>query len=202
MIEMIKPVRVGIVMGLLTLIFGICWVIVIETQHDLLHRMMSEAPVEGSIASLSLVSVANAAGEGSHSHEATTEPAKVVGGSSKADTSLNKKSSGALEAKAHKRLLRGHIHAMGLGLIVMVVSLILSATIASEKIKYVTSTCLGVGGFLYPFTWIIMGFFTVSFGASEAEKSVMILIVPTVLAILGSILTTLYFTYKTLFIED
>ncbi len=238
-IDMIRPVRVGIVLGLATIVFGMLWVMFIKTQHEFLHKVMAEVnieiPSEGlSLAGLSIVPTAHASGTGSHSHGEETM-AKKAGTDShhgSTDTQINNKDnhndnmpaetsmvmSGSgeshggpdhhakggedLEALAHKRLVRGHIHAMGIGLLVILVSLMLSATIATEKVKYITSTCLGIGGFFYPFTWIIMGLFTQSFGAAQAEQSVMILVGPTVLLILGSVMTTLYFTYKTLFTQQ
>ena len=225
MIEMIKPVRVGILMGLITILFGILWVMFIKTQHDFLHEVMAEADIDINIEMPSFVSTAHAGGAGNHSHgdeeepmtggndsdhgehndmesSVTEPPTKMISTFSNGVTNHHSSSGENLEALAHKRLFRGHIHAMGIGLLVIIVSLILATTVATNEAKFVTSTCLGVGGFLYPLSWIIMGLFTQSFGASEAESSVMVLVGPTVLLILGSIMTTIYYVYKTLFTED
>lgn len=224
MIEMIKPVRVGILLGLITILFGMLWVMFIKTQHEFLHKVMSEASIE--IEMPSFISTAHAGGTDDHSHDsgASNSESSMDSHSNKdnhhgsdsepTEMSIDEsviahggpnhhaKSGEDLEALAHKRLVRGHIHAMGIGLLVIIVSLILATTIATEQVKFVTSTVLGVGGFLYPFSWIIMGLFTQSFGALEAESSVMLLVGPTVLMILGSIVTTIYYVYKTLFTGD
>jgi len=44
---------------------------------------------------------------------------------------------------SHRRLTRGHIHAMGLGIVTIIVSLILAFTSATYRIKTIASTLQG-----------------------------------------------------------
>lgn len=101
---------------------------------------------------------------------------------------------------AHTRLTRGHIHAMGLGLVALVISLLYSfLTVADDKNKLMFTGAIGLGAFIYPFSWIIMGFRTTSLGAEQAELSVMFIVGPAVLLILSGLGSFFYYSCKAAF---
>ncbi|OGQ59368.1 MAG: hypothetical protein A3J24_05230 [Deltaproteobacteria bacterium RIFCSPLOWO2_02_FULL_53_8] len=99
-------------------------------------------------------------------------------------------------AQAHKRLTRGHIHAMGLGLIAIAVSLILAFLNAPNGIKAAAAACVGVGGLFYPMSWIIMGVRTVNLGLETAERSVLPIVALSVALVLIGIILTLAYLIK------
>lgn len=101
---------------------------------------------------------------------------------------------------AHTRLTRGHIHAMGLGLVALVISLLYSfLTVAEDKNKLIFTGAIGLGAFIYPFSWIIMGFRTTALGAEKAELSVMFIVGPAVLLVLTGLASFLYYFGKAAF---
>src|SRR4030067_3528131 len=69
---------------------------------------------------------------------------------------------------AHKRLVRGHLHLMGLGLVSVVVSLILGFTSAPSFFKTITSVLTGIGGIVYPAAWVVIGYMTPRLGGAGA----------------------------------
>lgn len=101
---------------------------------------------------------------------------------------------------AHTRLTRGHIHAMGLGLVALIISLLYSfLTVVDHKKKLIFTGAIGLGAFMYPFSWILMGFRTTLLGAEVAELSVMFIVGPSVLLILSGLGSFFYFTMKAAF---
>ncbi|HBG45595.1 MAG TPA: hypothetical protein DDW94_01235 [Deltaproteobacteria bacterium] len=75
--------------------------------------------------------------------------------------------------EAHERLARGHLHAMGLGVLTISVSMMLAFVPAGARTKTLAAAALGTGSFFYPLAWIIMGFRTTALGEAAAEASVL-----------------------------
>ncbi|MDQ6971002.1 MAG: hypothetical protein Q9M16_10875 [Mariprofundus sp.] len=94
--------------------------------------------------------------------------------------------SGSLATDAMQRLLRGHIHFMGIGVLAAVLLLIVAFTSLKSCWKKVLGWTLGLGALAYPPAWIMMGFRTVELGPEAAEASVMWLFGPAVGLLLAS----------------
>jgi hypothetical protein len=99
--------------------------------------------------------------------------------------------SGSLASDAMERLLRGHIHFMGLGVLSAVLLLITAFTRLRPAWKKALGWTFGVGTLAYPPAWILMGFRTVELGAQGAEASVMWLFGPAVGLLLFSMIAVL-----------
>ena len=102
---------------------------------------------------------------------------------------------------AHTRLKRGHLHAMGLGLLAIAISFIFAFTTAPDRIKTAASILTGLGGLIYPFAWIVMGYRTPGLGPNAAEASVTIIAGPGIALVLLGIFTAGLFLLKDLFIK-
>ena len=98
---------------------------------------------------------------------------------------------GPVMEAAHERLVRGHLHAMGLGTIAVVISLLLAFLGGPAWLKIVASAALGIGGLVYPFSWIVMGFRTPSLGISGASESVFPIVAASAPLVLGGLFITL-----------
>ncbi|MBI4745691.1 MAG: hypothetical protein HY786_03900, partial [Deltaproteobacteria bacterium] len=97
---------------------------------------------------------------------------------------------------AHKRLVRGHLHLMGLGLVSVVVSLILGFTSAPPLFKTIASVLTGIGGIIYPAAWIVMGYMTPRLGPDGAEAYVTLIAGPGVLLVSFGIVSAIIFLLK------
>ena len=194
---MLRPVKIGLFLGLASLLFGIFWAAYITVNHEGIHRDLADryrtrleetfilsSPPKSEAAALKHVAH-------NHSHD------KGTAGNNGADAARGDHSSG-LMAQAHERLTRGHIHAMGLGLVSIVVSLILAFVSARLMVKTFASACAGVGGFFYPFAWIIMGYRTASIGAEAAAKSVLPIVVFSVTLVAAGILICMFYIVRTI----
>ncbi|HXI09772.1 MAG TPA: hypothetical protein VNK06_03120 [Thermodesulfobacteriota bacterium] len=218
----LRPVGIGLVVGFLSLFFGVVWAINLTVNHDKIHRRLSEsenAVIEGKfvINSMPLESRGLAAngeasdGHGSHgtshvhsSHDGGgpsmhEHSAPAVG----ADNSGVAESAGGhqghdspLMAMAHERLARGHLHAMGLGVLTICVSLVLSLIQAPARMKTLASASAGIGGLFYPLAWIIMGFRTPALGAEAAADSVFPIAALSILLVLIGVLLTLFYVIR------
>lgn len=171
---MLRPVKIGLFFGLLSILFGIFWAAYITVNHEGIHNDLAErerASFEEKFPLLSPKAEAAAPShkQGAHSHSQDTGAHQEV----KEPTKEHNQHGSALAAQAHERLVRGHIHAMGLGLVSIAVSLILAFVTAGLRFKIFASACAGVGGFFYPFAWIIMGYRTASLGPEAAAESVL-----------------------------
>lgn len=184
--DMIRPVRMGILIGLLTLLFGIVWAFFLVLQHERIHSFL-ENSARAHLEEKFLASGhqgppphehQGVEGKSVHEHGSMTHegpapmasPAPMEGAKphSHGDPHEN-----PLIETAHERLTRGHLHAMGLGVVTVSLSLLISFLGASDRVKTAASVFLATGGFFYPFAWIIMGLRTPSLGIKEAEVSVM-----------------------------
>jgi hypothetical protein len=92
---------------------------------------------------------------------------------------------------------------MGLGLVTVTISVVIGLLGASSAIKLLGSLCLGVGGLLYPSSWIIMGFKIPALGLEAAETAILPIVgVGVVLIFIGfavalySLLSALFCTRK------
>jgi hypothetical protein len=94
--------------------------------------------------------------------------------------------SGSLAKDAMQRLLRGHIHFMGIGVLAAVLLLVTAFTSLKSCWKKVLGWTFGLGALAYPPAWILMGFRTVELGPQAAEASVMWLFGPAVGLLLAS----------------
>jgi len=188
---LLQPVRHGLIMGVLALLFGALWAAYMATHHEQLHgafeaqqekaqqinmqHMMEEMNMDGMHA---------ADQHSGHSH-----------GSAKADHHAGGNDvhshSGSLAMDAMQRLLRGHIHFMGIGLLTIVLLLLVLTTGLKACWKYVFGWTFGLGALLYPPAWILMGFRTVELGPQAAEASVLWLFGPAVGLLIGSLIALL-----------
>lgn len=96
-------------------------------------------------------------------------------------------------ATAHERLTKGHVHAMGLGILSIAVSLLLAFIPASSRVKTFAAACVGTGGLFYPLAWILMGMRTTAMGAAGAQESVLPMVGLSVILVgLGLLLAFIY----------
>lgn len=96
-------------------------------------------------------------------------------------------------AEAHERLAKGHVHAMGLGILTIAVSMLLAWVPASSRSKTFAAACVGTGGLFYPLAWILMGMRTTALGSAPAEASVLPMVGLSVILVgLGLLLTLAY----------
>lgn len=207
--EIIKPVCYGILVGLFGLVFGICWAFYLVLGHERIHKSLEERAVKSqerhSLIQLLEPATANAhSGEG---HEEHMSGMQDMGGENQhgatkemATHSMDEHDNPVM-AMAHQRLTRGHIHSMGLGLVTIVIALILAFTSAPGKIKIIAPVLTGIGGLIYPFAWIVMGYRTPSLGPGPAEVSVTMIAGPGIALVLLGIFTAGLFLLKDLFIK-
>ena len=199
----IRPVRPGILIGLLGILFGIGWAFWLVLGHERLHASLEAA-------SLTVVPLHEQ--EASHNAENQIESAVRRTHNNGAEHMHVKKEAmpvstqeahghggghnDALTELPHPRLTRGHLHAMGLGLGAIIISFILAFTSASGWIKIAASTMAGLGGLIYPLAWIAMGYRTPSLGPEMAEASVTVIAAPGVGLFLAGALTAVFFVAK------
>ena len=225
MIDIIRPVRYGILIGLLSLTFGIGWAFWLVLGHERIHKSLEERAVErkeahsfiqllepdnvmahtdikvgegrlspnasiGDVPSKrETTRVSPTANEDTHQHAEEGKPRQkdehmqMMGeGEHMTPTSEEDKDQhfegghdSPIMELAHKRLVRGHIHAMGLGLVTIAISFILAFTSAPDRLKTIAPVLAGIGGIIYPFSWIVMGYRTPSLGSAGAEASVTVI---------------------------
>src|SRR3972149_1330458 len=232
---MIKPVRYGIIIGLLGLLLGISWAFWLVLGHERIHKSLEKSVVERKEVH-SLIDIlepdnaqANTdskAGqdkhehgqfsnsEDAHRHEEEGKPLQkdehidmMNEGQQMMQTGEDKHQHGEgmhnspIMELAHKRLVRGHLHLMGLGLVTVFVSLILGFTSAPPFFKTVTSVFTGIGGIIYPAAWIVMGYMTPRLGPAGAEAYVTLIAGPGVLLVSFGIVSAIIFLLKDIFSE-
>ena len=199
--ERLRPVSIGIMIGLITVIFGIGWAFYIITQHERLH-----ASFEADLVALKAKFVMSDTGsQGHHGMSGMKEEAPLPEsksahshkhGGANEEASLPESKSlhdDPLMELAHKRLVRGHLHAMGLGTLSIVIAFLLASLDAPLKLKTIGSVFTAMGALFYPINWIIMGFRTTSMGADASEASVMLSAGSSILLVLTGVLIALYY---------
>ncbi|MBI5286090.1 MAG: hypothetical protein HY878_00675 [Deltaproteobacteria bacterium] len=176
MVELIKSVRLGVLIGLLGLILGINWAFWLVLGHDRIHESLEKR------------------------RAGLIQPLKTgdVQAIKKEEGPADKHEDPIIEL-SHRRLLRGHLHLMGLGLVTIVLSLTLTFTSAPDKIKTIASILTGLGGLIYPLAWIVMGYRTPSLGPEGAEASVVTIAGPGVAFVSLGILTAIVFLLRDVF---
>ncbi len=164
--QLLSPVRHGLIMAVIALISGALWAGFLATQHASLHAGFESQQ----LTIKQEVHMAHSYGESDVMHAS--------------DSHHNH--SGSLAEDAMQRLLRGHIHFMGLGVLVTALLLVTALTTLNKYWKKVLGWSFGLGVLTYPPAWILMGFRTVALGAEGAEASVMWLFGPSVALLLLS----------------
>jgi len=204
----IQPVRHGLILGVLTLILGSSWAVYMATHHEKLHggfeaqmaqqqQAHAKADMQAMMQDMGMGDMnmgglveGEASSERPSHHDAAneTEPHQHKEGAGHAHHAGHQHShSGSLATDAMQRLVRGHIHAMGLGILVCVLLLIVALTSLKDIWKKALGWSFGLGAVLYPPAWIIMGFRTVELGPEAAEASIMWLFGPAVIMLVGSL---------------
>jgi len=187
-----RPVSVGFLLGLFTLIFGIIWAVFLALNHEGIHRYLDE---RAAVPAKGVAAVAGTTHSHGHEHGAIIAQALHHDDEEASSSSHHMHEDDPMD-EAHERLTKGHIHAMGLGLVAIAVSLIMVFLNAPNRIKAVASACVGVGGLFYPISWIIMGLRTVTLGAEGAEKSVVPIVALSVVLILAGVFLALIYMVR------
>lgn len=179
--NIIDPVRHGLIMALIALITGALWAAYMATHHEQLHSMFEAQ--EKQMLSEPVQRLSN---------DMDMEAMQLGNGDGQAhDHASGHSHSGSLAQDAMQRLLRGHIHFMGIGVLAAVLLLITAITSLKRCWKKVLGWTFGLGALAYPPAWIVMGFRTVEMGPQVAEASIMWLFAPAVGLLLASMLALL-----------
>jgi len=206
--QALLPVHQGLAMGLLALICGVIWIAYIATHHESLHggfeaaeaaqkeaHMREEMKLVQTEMNMDAMSMDNMEAtphkhpEGmSASHHHDSESSGDGHGDHQHSGMHQHSHSGSLATDAMQRLIRGHIHFMGVGLLVILMLILVAATTLKDCWKKVFAWTFGLGALMYPPAWILMGFRTVELGPQGAEASVMWLFGPAVVLLLGSLI--------------
>jgi len=192
--EALKPVRHGLLMAVLALLFGALWAAYMATHHEQLHggfeaqvARLEQARIHGSEdMDMSDIGMEHADTAG-HAHAGGAQPDHHSHDTSEHAADGQHSHSGSLAMDAMQRLLRGHIHFMGIGVLAAVLLLITAFTSLKHCWKNVLGWTFGLGAMAYPPAWILMGFRTVELGPEAAEASVMWLFGPAAGLLLASI---------------
>ncbi|GAV20626.1 hypothetical protein MMIC_P1598 [Mariprofundus micogutta] len=212
----IQPIRHGLFMAVLALLFGALWAAYMATHHEQLHGAF-EAQVEkkqqaemkhlmeGMDMETMSMDHSHSAGTAVGHHQAVT-PDYFSDGHDDAsghEAGAQHSHSGSLAKDAMQRLLRGHIHFMGIGVLAAVLLLITAFTSLKNCWKYVLGFTFGIGALAYPPAWILMGFRTVELGPEAAEASVMWLFGPAVALLMASMAAvSVVLLLETLFLQN
>jgi len=181
----------GLAMAVLAIIMGALWAAYIATHHEQLHGSFEQqeatvknAEMKHHMQELDMSGMtlghAHAEAAASHAHH---EPS--AGGAEEAHQHSH---SGSLATDAMQRLLRGHIHFMGIGILTIVMLILVAITALKSCWKNLFGWTFGLGALLYPPAWILMGFRTVELGPQGAEASVLWLFGPAVGLLIGSLI--------------
>jgi len=198
----IENIRHGLAMAVLALICGALWAAYIATHHEALHggfeaqaqqsqnkHSMPEQDMQMDMMTMD-ASPSHGHAKGAtadHHAQADKMPQNHHGDAATGHSADAQHShSGSLATDAMQRLLRGHIHFMGIGVLAAVLLLIVAFTSLRSCWKKVLGWTFGLGALAYPPAWIMMGFRTVELGPEAAEASVMWLFGPAVGLLLAS----------------
>ena len=182
----LQDVQHGLMMSLLALILGGLWAAYMATHHEQLHggfEKQEQARTQAAMRDMDMagmtIDTPPTTHGGAHHHAAG------------AGAHHQHSHSGSLAQDAMQRLLRGHIHFMGIGLLAGLMMVLVSATTLRPRWKQTFGWTFGLGTLLYPPAWILMGFRTVTLGPEAAEQSVLWLFGPAVGLLLGSLIALL-----------
>jgi len=191
--ESISHVQHGLAIAVLALMLGALWAGYLATHHEQLHGafeaqeekiqqiQMQHLMEDMSMNNINTLHDHPVGTPADHSHAAAhshAEGGHSIGG--------QHSHSGSLSMDAMQRLLRGHIHFMGIGILIAVLLLIVAFTSLKSCWKKVLGWTFGLGALAYPPAWIVMGFRTVEMGPQAAEASIMWLFGPAVALLLAS----------------
>lgn len=221
MIETIRPVRYGILLGLLGLLFGIGWAFYLVLGHERIHESLDRAYENKE--EYSLIRFLEPSYALAHTHEKPKRKETVPmheeeGGHHVMEEEGHQEATGAhqhgvemgkeahlhdspIMELSHTRLRRGHIHAMGLGTLTILLSLVIAFTSAPDKVKTAVSVFTGIGGIIYPLAWIIMGYRTPALGPDAADVSVRFIAGPGIALVCLGIFTATVYLLKDAFSE-
>jgi len=195
--SIIVPVRHGLGMAITALILGAFWAAYMATHHEQLHgafeleaEKVEQAQMQHLMEDVSTESMQ------AHSHDMASQTAHEHEADNHAVNGQHSHS-GSLAQDAMQRLLRGHIHFMGIGVLAAVLLLMTAFTSLKPIIKKLLGWTFGLGALGYPPAWILMGFRTVELGPQAAEASVMWLFGPAV----GLLLASMSVLLATLLVE-
>lgn len=216
-IEILRPVRYGILVGFLGLLFGIGWALWLVLGHERIHKSLEA--MAGTNAPIAVSDRAAKKEEPeapkakvhihrdgkAHPHGPAESPGMPQSRSQFNDDEARQgmKQSHAHDDPvmelAHSRLVRGHLHAMGLGLVTIVISIVIAFTTAGRTVKTAVPVLAGLGGLIYPLAWIVMGYSTPALGPEGAEAYVTMIAGPGVALVLVGILTAAGYLSKDIF---
>ncbi len=213
--ELRKELRhsgIGILLGLLCLVFGVSWAVYLTANHDSIHRDLAAAERSALEEKFVLQGEGGHEGHGSPGHEAHGEAGHDAhsahdmheGHGQSAQVNEAAASPSAHEhspvmGEAHERLAKGHLHAMGLGTLTIAVSLLLAFIPAAPRVKTLAAACLGTGSFFYPLAWIVMGYRTTALGEAGAQASVFPMAAFSIALVGAGLLLTLVYVVKWIF---
>jgi len=211
-LNVITPVRHGLIMAVLALICGVLWAGYLAMNHEQLHggfekqeaaHESAQAEQAGPDTATIILDAAipRAEAHGGEPHTSAQAGHAEHGQVSPMPTTAQEHRrhegkmhlphrehthSGSLAMDAMQRLLRGHIHWMGLGILSAALLLIVAFTSLKPCWKKLLGWTFGIGTLAYPPAWILMGFRTVELGPQAAEASVMWLFGPAAGLLLAS----------------
>jgi len=200
--QIISPVRHGLLLSTLATILGVCWAGYLAVNHEQLHggfekqeAALKTAQVPSMDMTAMMFGILPDAIPQTHAHGNEPDPSAPVEhadhGHAETSPAHQHSHSGSLAMDAMQRLLRGHVHWMGVGILSAVMLLIVAFTSLKSCGKKLLGWTFGIGALAYPPAWILMGFRTVELGPQTAEASVMWLFVPAVGLLLASMLAVL-----------
>lgn len=207
----LRPVSLGLILGIVGLLSGILWAMYIVVGHEAIHDRLSgsivaphESQVVSEPAAVEDDHHKDANAKGGHSHKASMPGeghphGHVAGQGAVAVTMTVSGHDSPIMEAAHERLTRGHLHAMGLGTVAVVISLVLAFLGGPNWVKTIASASVGVGGLIYPLSWIVMGFRTPLLGIEGAHESVFLIVAASAPLVLGGLGITLILIIKGIF---
>jgi len=194
--DALGSVRHGLILSTLAMILGVCWAGYLAVNHEQLHGGFEKqetahkhAQTGPDITAMMLgIAIPDADAHGDEPH-----PSEQAGHTNheQAAPAHQHSHSGSLAMDAMQRLLRGHVHWMGTGILSAVMLLIVTFSSLQTCWKKLLGWTFGIGALAYPPAWILMGFRTVRMGPEAAENSVMWLFGPSAGLLLASMAAVL-----------
>lgn len=185
--EPLANIRHGLILAVLALILGALWAAFLATQHERLHGDFETQQEQ--LQSAQMQHLFEDISKDTTGPDLSQHSAPAHGTAASADNQHSH--SGNPVEDAMRRLLRGHVHFMGLGVLAAVLLLVTAATSLKPCWQKLLGWSLGIGALAYPPAWILMGFRTVKLGPEAAEASVMWLFGPSVALLLASMVAVL-----------
>jgi len=166
--EKYSPVFLGIMLGLLTLVYAEF----LASTFGIYEENIKDALYQEALEHTADVTVKG--------HDKETDLHEVVF----KDREEAKKAA----SKAWGYLKRAHVHGEGMGAIVLVLSLLIAHSLLKKKFKKIISVIVGFGGFAYPLCWFYTGTYMVDKGKEAAKADVQILALSSVTLYLAGLL--------------